>query len=164
MATHKMTEAMWRRIGNFSPEEKWGDPYQMDSRLIFELETFRNFVGRQVIIHCGYEKRAWGGQHPLGTAADLHVVNMPLLEQFIAACRFNFIGIGIYPLWNSPGLHLDMRINVPHRQLWGCVGKKAYTPINEKFIRAAINNNITTVYKNRATEEAVFKNAFRKKT
>jgi len=135
---HWMTPALWRQINHFTSDEAWGDPMQMDRRLIFELDDFRDYLGRKhpIIVHCGYEIRPgrFGGQHPIGTAVDIHIKQMSLLDQFIKALRFGFVGIGVYPIWNNPGLHLDMRINVPHRQLWGCVGPRKYVPINRGFL------------------------------
>ena len=110
---------------------------QMDSRLIFELDELRTYVQQPIIIHCGYKLRppTQGGQHPIGTAADIHIEKMNLIDQFIAATRFNFVGIGVYPIWKNPGLHLDMRINVPYRQLWGCIKHRTYVPIDKNFIK-----------------------------
>lgn len=131
-----MTPADWRQINYFTVNENWGDPLQMDRRLIFELDIFRAYIKRRIVIHCGYELRKprIGGQHQIGTAVDLHIEDMSLFDQFIAALRFGFVGIGVYPLWKHPGLHLDMRINVPHRQLWGCIGSRQYVPIDENFL------------------------------
>ena len=131
---HWMTPADWRQVNYFDTNEAWGDHLKMDRRLIFELDDLRPYTKRPIIIHCGYELRKRGGQHPIGTAVDLHIENMSLFDQFIAALRFGFVGIGVYPLWKHPGLHLDMRINVPHRQLWGCIGSRQYVPIDKNFL------------------------------
>ena len=108
---HIMTRELWELVEHFSPDSKtdhWGDPYQMDAALVFTLDAFRTFVGRPVHVHCGKEERG-SGWHPWGRAADVHVEGMPVLDQYLAAERFNFPGIGVYPCWNNPGLHLDNR-------------------------------------------------------
>jgi len=48
-------------------------------------------------------------QHYQGRAADLHIAHLPLSIQFYYAIRAGFRGIGVYPYWNSPGLHCDVR-------------------------------------------------------
>lgn len=118
---HGMTQADWDRIKNFSPQEDWGDPDRMDPNLVFALDAFRKYVGRAVMIHCGTQgTHVDGSVHYLGKAVDLHVVGMHCFDAFIAATRFfQFHGIGLYPDWNNPGLHVDTR-NIPEgfRALW----------------------------------------------
>lgn len=131
-----MTPALWRKVNHFKPSEKWGDPNEMNSRLIFELDAFRAYIKKPIIIHCGFERRYQNrGQHPIGTAVDCHIHGLSLIDQFIAACRFQFVGIGVYPCWNFPGLHLDMRINVPYRQLWGSTVPRKYVKLNKEFFK-----------------------------
>jgi len=131
----RMTETDWRRVDHFSPKENWGDPNEMDQRIVFELDALRGFVGRPIVIHCGYEERTTGGYHPMGLAVDCHIVGLNLLDQFLVASRFGFKGIGAYPWWNNPGLHLDMRINAKHRATWGSVGPKQYVQLDADFIK-----------------------------
>lgn len=95
----------------FKPGEKWGDWRKVRRKLIFTLLAFRKFVDRPVHIHCAYELTGHSGKyHPLGMAVDFHVEGMSVVDQFIALSRFDgFNGIGIYPHWNNPGLHGDIR-------------------------------------------------------
>ena len=53
-------------------------------------------------------------KHYTGEAIDFHFILkdksvMPVLEQLAMAERFGWGGIGIYPHWISPGLHVDTR-------------------------------------------------------
>jgi len=53
--------------------------------------------------------------HYMGKAFDVSILDtesgkpLPIIEQFLIAIRYFWTGIGIYPRWNSPGLHLDTR-------------------------------------------------------
>ncbi|MCP4627320.1 MAG: hypothetical protein GY850_27975 [bacterium] len=131
-----MTPEQWQRVRYFNPGEKWGDPERVDPELIFTLDAYRDFVGKPVHIHCGYIEQATG-YHSGGLAVDCHVVGLSVFDQFIAAQRFvAFRGIGLYPYWNNPGLHLDTRAkgrNKP-RSLWGAVAPKEYVAVTKEFM------------------------------
>ncbi len=105
-----MNDAEWAHIRHFDESEKWGDPAMMSFSLVAELDSLRDYVGQPIVIHRGYDAAARRSQHSHGLAADLHIVGMPLVEAFLAASRFSFMGIGVYPWWHNPGLHLDMRV------------------------------------------------------
>lgn len=106
----KMNESLWREIENFTPDEAWGDPLMMQSAIIFPLDRLRKYVVCKIIVHCGFEKRATGGLHPYGLAADCHIEGLSLLDLFLAASRVHGInGIGLHPWWNNPGIHADGR-------------------------------------------------------
>jgi len=110
-----MTDALWERIKFFKKTEKWGDWTKLHAELVFLLDAFRLYVGKSVIIHNAYSAAGHSDDsyHYLGMAVDLHVKGLSLVDQFIAASRFDgFNGIGLYPDWTNPGLHLDIR---PHK-------------------------------------------------
>lgn len=135
-----MTGNIWLYLKHFKREENWGDPDKMarspnGQALLYTLDDFASYVkrndpGRKVIIHCGVEPRG-SGFHPQGSAVDLHVTGTTLWEQFESAIRFPFRGIGLYPTWNSPGLHLDMRplASGQPRALWACREPGKYLPV-----------------------------------
>jgi len=106
-----MTEEDWFSIKHFSPLENWGDPFCMSRRLLYLLDAWRDFIECPVVVHCGFEEKGHSekSQHYLGNAVDLHVVGMSLLYAYLSVERFGFTGIGVYPYWSSPGLHLDVR-------------------------------------------------------
>ena len=64
------------------------------------------------------------GQHGLGKAIDLVFYfrtpgDVNVIEQFVFALRFNWSGIGFYPYWFIPGIHVDTReLNKPYKALW----------------------------------------------
>jgi uncharacterized protein YcbK (DUF882 family) len=126
-----MTENIFQYLKYFTRDEAWGDPDKMDHLLLYTLDDLREYVKKPIHVHCGFESRGTGGFHPLGLAVDLHIENASLWEQFEAAIRFPFRGIGVYPRWNSPGLHLDMR-PLPSgspRALWACVKPGVYVDV-----------------------------------
>jgi len=134
-----MTKEQWTRIRHFGPEEAWGDPYKMSFRLIFILDRLRDFTGKVIVVHFGiqgsHSKNSW---HPKGKAVDCHAEGMSLLDFYLTAERFPFGGIGVYPCWNHPGLHLDIRpISEKRRDpeaRWGRI-HNSYVPLNAEFIR-----------------------------
>ena len=64
------------------------------------------------------------GQHPKGRAVDIVFYerkpgDVDVLTQFFFALRFNgLMGVGFYPFWNTPGIHVDTRQNVKYKALW----------------------------------------------
>lgn len=134
-----MTPKQWDLVKNFDPAEKWGEPSLMDCNLIFELDRLRKYIGREIVVHCGYEARNGKGYHPLGKAVDCHAIGLHPMEFYIAASRFSFGGIGVYLWWTDPGLHLDSRrIRGPDfRAIWGSTGPKKYVPFDLDFLKKA---------------------------
>ena len=111
----KMNEQGWSLLRYFNPEEKneagnpaFPTPYLMESEVMFRLDHMRHVVGKPFIVHCSYEIRK-SGQHPLGMAVDGHFVGMTVIEQYLTAEQFGFGGLGFYPYWNNPGIHVDSR-------------------------------------------------------
>lgn len=129
--------SVFQYLKYFKPDEAWGDPDKMDQYLLYTLEDLREYVKRPIVIHCGYQERVTGGFHPKGLAVDLHIDGMSLWEQFESAIRFPFRGIGVYPKWNNPGLHLDMRplSSGKPRALWACTSPGVYVNITPEIFR-----------------------------
>ena len=90
------------------------------------------------IIHVAWEDSGHStdgqGDHRDGAAVDLHFTKVTLLNQFLAAERFPFGGIGIYPYWNNPGLHLDIR-NVVRGARWWRDKDGSYKKLNEEWLK-----------------------------
>jgi uncharacterized protein YcbK (DUF882 family) len=75
------------------------------------------------VIHCGYENggHASGSRHYTGDAVDFHINGMNFSEamdsllkalhetDFFGKKAAEYVGLGIYPDWNTPGFHLDIR-------------------------------------------------------
>lgn len=132
-----MNKEQWDTIKYFSPNEKWGDPNKMSYELLILLDNLREYLDKPIIIHCGYEDRKNSSYHCKGMAVDCHCSNINLLDFYTEASRFSFGGIGVYPWWNKPGLHLDVRRedNIIYRSLWGSTADKIYVPLNSSFLK-----------------------------
>jgi len=110
-ATFLLQEKDWALLRHFTKTEKWGDWRKVHRKLAFVLDAMRQYAGRPVILHNVYDSdgHSDGSYHYDGMAADWDIPGLPVIDQFIIACRFGFGGIGIYPHWNSPGIHTDIR-------------------------------------------------------
>ena len=130
----------WRNIRHFSPHENWGDPSRINPLLLIILDGLRELVGKPFVIHCAYEHKghAPNSYHYTGDAVDFHIkwgapfeTHVRLVQAYLGeidviindGTAINFIttadkicGLGIYPTWNHPGFHLDVR-QYPAR--WG---------------------------------------------
>ena len=78
------------------------------------------------------------GQHTKGRAVDLvlyrsRLGDIDVLSQFIFALRFRFNGVGFYPYWSTPGIHIDTRQDTDFRALWFQDKDKKYKDVNEYF-------------------------------
>lgn len=128
-----MNEFQWGTIKYFKSSENFGRPDKMNYLLLVLLDNLRGFIGRPITIHCGYEDRGNSSYHCRGMAVDCHA-DMDLIDFYISASRFDFGGIGIYPWWRSPGLHLDVR-TAPMRALWGSIGPGEYVALDHEFLQ-----------------------------
>lgn len=101
-----------------------GDPnsgLRMNPWLVKYLDELREMTGHPIIIHenggFSFTGHIDGSYHYQGMAADFHFLwGLPFSEQ--ARRIFNlgkFGGIGIYPEWNHPGFHVDIRSGF---QIW----------------------------------------------
>lgn len=94
----------------------YGDYDKLSKDLLLELEMLSNHLGQELLITSGYRPNDSSSQHRLGKAVDV-VPTKPikLLDLYLAAERFKFDGIGVYPDWKglngstTGGLHLDIR-------------------------------------------------------
>lgn len=130
----KMDNLAWCDVKHFKPSE-FNEPNEMDYHFINRLDKFRDMVGKPIIIHSSYRK---GGKskHAEGIAVDIHIKGMDLMDMFLWAERSDlFKGIGVYPCWNNPGLHLDMRKEEGRWATWdkSDVKDKTYVALDSKF-------------------------------
>lgn len=137
-----MQEIDWKKVKYFSKEENWGDWTKMNTELILGLDCLRDFIGKPINIHCGYEERTGLSYHNYGKAIDCSCKDMNVVDFFLAASRFTvFTGIGIYPYWNKPGFHLDVRPLNKFRSLWASTTKGKYQPITSELLKTILNWN-----------------------
>jgi len=145
MTTDFMTERDWITVeatGFFNRKEAWGDPFRVKRDLIQALLSLRRFVGRKICIHNARDLTGHSGSsfHYTGDAADFHIEGMHVVDQFLAITRIDaFNGVGIYPHWNAPGLHGDIRPKskaMDPDARWGCTAARVYVPITKDFLQA----------------------------
>lgn len=105
----------WDEIKYFKKTENWGDISKLSPDLVYNLDEFRHLVGKSFMVNnayttSGHENKS---QHYLGKAVDGYFKGLHWLDQFMLALTYGkFGGVGVYPDWNNPGLHLDVRAKV----------------------------------------------------
>ncbi|MDI3547905.1 MAG: Peptidase [Halanaerobiales bacterium] len=109
----------------------WGEPDKINPLLIYLLDQMRGFVGSPFRINYGTQGvHSPNSQHYLGNAVDGYFPGLSIKEQFLIAIRFPFTGIGVYPYWNNPGLHLDVRqIHQEYKAMWWRDSRGDYQPM-----------------------------------
>jgi len=130
----------WTKIKHFKSTENWGDADKVNPYLVMCLDDLREAVNRPIHIHCAYDTKGHAANsfHYIGKAADIHIEGLSLVDAYLAVEKLGiFNGIGLYPFWTNPGLHLDLRQN-PAR--WGRNAAGIYVALNDKFIGACLNN------------------------
>ena len=120
--------SVWDVLEHFSVKEAWGEPGKINGLLLLLLETIRTALGYPIIIHCGTQGvHTKNSQHYLGNAVDFHfdtITPFPeqvskLLKVLSALQVSDRVGLGVYPDWNNPGFHLDVR---GYAARWGRIG------------------------------------------
>jgi len=136
-----MTKEQWLVARDFSPDEFGSE--DMDEVLIFTIQQMRTYIKRKINVHSGFREGdpKWHGKKK---AADIDIEGMNVIDQYLLAERFDkFNGIGVYPSWNRPGIHVDVR---PHSKLsvdsrWGCFEVGVYVPLNYEFFRQVVGES-----------------------
>lgn len=117
--------SVWPTLRYFRPTE-FGDAEvcaQLDRELLVTLDALRGLLGVPIQIHTGAitapRAETTDSQHPRGRAVDCSAPDLSLLEFWLFAERFSaFRGIGLYPFWQRPGLHLDTRPTTVRARWW----------------------------------------------
>ena len=144
-----MQEIDIKQLKNFSLTERdifgreiFRDAFIISSDLVMmtdDMVTFakQQYPGAYCLVHdINLGKHSRGSCHYDGKAIDLHIEGMMLGHMARIAMRYFFGGIGLYPDWKHPGLHLDIR-NAPCTWIQRD-GKYIYTwPEFEDVLRAA---------------------------
>jgi hypothetical protein len=131
---------LWACLKNFNPREAWGDYSKMDPVLLFIHDAFRSTLpaGCWIKVHCGYKDTGHtkNSYHYSGKAIDWHVEGINPVEaerylmKFLKTPIFinnevykliNYMGVGLYPEWITPGFHTDIRGT---RANWSRIGGK----------------------------------------
>jgi hypothetical protein len=103
------------------------NPSKVSDELVNGMEQYQlllvsKFPSAQIVVHEDWSPgtgHVSDSQHYLGRAVDFHATGVPLVDAWLIAERIpSFKGIGVYPDWNSPGLHCDVRNNTTYRARW----------------------------------------------
>ena len=117
----------WSNVQFFKPAE-FTAPDRLNPILVYKLDDLRAFLGMPCVITADWANAGHSAdsQHYLGNAIDCYFLDVPLLTQYLAAERFGFGGLGLYPDWSHPGLHLDVRdcSKQGYAARWGRIGNK----------------------------------------
>jgi uncharacterized protein YcbK (DUF882 family) len=107
-------------MGFYTKDNKkhsYGDYDKLSQELLSQLELLAAELKQELLITSGYRPNDPSSQHRLGLAVDVvPSVKIKLLDLYLAAERFKFTGIGVYPDWKNGsgeitgGLHLDVRV------------------------------------------------------
>jgi hypothetical protein len=119
-----MTEHDISQLKNFSIPEKdifgrpiFGDSYIISADLMYmvdDMVTFckQEYPGSYCIVHdINRGDHTENSLHYQGKAIYLHMGKMTLGQTARIAMRYFFGGVGLYPEWAHPGVHLDVRHN-----------------------------------------------------
>ena len=132
-----MTDKDWLKIKHFDKNE-FKHPEIMQKSIVFLADGFRSYTGLPTLINDDGRIGTGTSQHFLGKALDIVVVGLDVLDQYLLAEKYQkFKGIGIYPCWNRPGLHVDDRDGAPARWLAykSGDGRQLYTKLNSENIK-----------------------------
>jgi uncharacterized protein YcbK (DUF882 family) len=127
----------WSKVKWFKPSEFGQYANQMDPLLIYSLDALRDFVKRPIRINSAF-RPGDPGQHGLGKAADIVIAGLGCVDAFLVAEKTRlFSGIGIYPYWHLPGIHVDVRDLRPSEQgaRWARNKDNVYVTLDWAFIR-----------------------------
>jgi uncharacterized protein YcbK (DUF882 family) len=128
----------WTKIKNFKKSEFGEHADKMSPQLISALEFLRDIVNRPIKINSAYRINDPGSTHGAGLAADIVISGLSLMDQFLIAEKTGlFTGIGLYPFWNQPGLHVDVR-KLKRNELgkrWIRDKKEEYVALNSENLR-----------------------------
>jgi uncharacterized protein YcbK (DUF882 family) len=125
----------WSRVKYFKKSE-FSEPDKMSDLLIYSLDALRNFVNKPITVNSSYRAND-AGTHGRGEAVDIVIKGLDVLDQFLIAERTRlFSGIGVYPFWNRPGIHVDVRSLKAneHGARWARDRAGFYVALNSKFL------------------------------
>lgn len=120
----------WTTVKHFQRAEFVKDPDRISWDVVTLLDEMREAAGCPFIIHVawddsGHEKNSthYANTSDWSFAVDGHFRGWSLLDQWLFVERYPWMGIGLYPYWEHPGVHLDLRrvgLEHPHlgRRWW----------------------------------------------
>lgn len=141
MGEIKGSYKQWDSLRHFKREEFVKDPDRMAWSCVYLLDDMRNEAGVPFHVNVGWDNGGHVAEssHYQGYAVDGYFSDWSLLDQWLFAERFPWAGIGLYPYWHNPGLHLDTRLyGKDHPNLgkrWWRDSAGVYQPINRDLLK-----------------------------
>lgn len=120
---------IWNRLKYFNKDENWGDPWRMNGLILLLIDVIREEMEARFVVSFGnMGKHIPGSQHHPGNALDGYFIsNMSFYSQILKLENIlkglqveNRVGLGLYPAWNTPGFHIDVR---GFKARWGWIGE-----------------------------------------
>ena|SRR6266850_141312 len=135
----------WSTIRHFQRGEFVKDPDKVAWDTVLLLDEMRDVIGSPIHIHIAWDDSGhstdsshYTDSRDFATAVDLHFEGLSLLDQWLFAERFPWNGIGLYPYWDHPGLHVDLRrLGRDHPHLgkrWWRDAAGVYQPLNRDLL------------------------------
>lgn len=127
---------------HFTPDE-FDHPEKVSIELIGHLDLLREALGSPIVVTSDYREgaKAPSGEpsfHALGWALDIASPGISCVSLFLEAeklCTSSggicFGGIGLYPDWSRPGIHIDLG---PKGRRW-CQYAGTYRPLTRYTLR-----------------------------
>jgi len=133
---HMDLRELFKDIRHFTPDE-FDRPDMLDRDALLLLDAMRHEEAKhrpiRITVNADYALtgHSKNSRHKCGDAFDIVIRDARTLEpldvitQFIIALRYTWGGVGFYPYWNEPGLHVD-------RRPWSVFGRRALWWRDEK--------------------------------
>jgi hypothetical protein len=143
----------WSLVKHFTRDEWVKDPDRIAPDVVYLLDEMRDEAKVSIVIHVAWDDTGHvkqsshysGWSSDVANAVDFHFVGWTLLEQWLFAERFPWSGIGMYPYWNQPGLHCDLRrLGRDHSHLgkrWWRDKDGVYKAPNADFLRLLLEHH-----------------------
>lgn len=129
-----MKNDVWRVIGRFFSPEEFNHPEKIDETTLLTLYEMRKEESKYLDIiitinedyaESGHATTSWHGRDGVCKALDIVIRDaktgkaLPIIDQFFIAIRYEWTGVGFYPYWNTPGLHVETGFDGDYRKgLW----------------------------------------------
>lgn len=124
----------WDIVSDYFSPREFNHPERIDGSTLLTLYEMRKEEGnrKNIIItinedyaETGHSNRSFHGRDGICRAFDIVIRDkengqaLPIMDQFLIALRYEWRGIGYYPYWNTPGLHVDTGYRGSYRKaIW----------------------------------------------
>lgn len=139
----------WSKVRHFKRMEWQKNPEKVLPDVVYLMDEMRAAAGVPIVIHVAWDT---AGHEPDSThyttfreyalGVDYHFAGWSLLDQWLFAERFPWLGIGVYPYWNHPGLHSDLNRRRPeHPNLgrrWWRNMQGEYRALDKELLRTLL--------------------------